>query len=189
MNAPKQNPDRPGVRSVDDILQETLSRVASIVGACHQRLGNPLSAADLDEVVQDTSLAAWSKRESFRGDSDIETWIFSIARNSIFERLRRGQYLSAYESELAEGVAPAVDPGAGPGTQADTGVARVIDRELASAGTTVRKICKLRALEGRTFVQIGEELDDSEARVKARFYRSLPQLQRRLRGLWISGAE
>lgn len=39
------------------------------------------SAQDADDIVQDTYIKAHSKIETFRGESSLKTWIFSIASN------------------------------------------------------------------------------------------------------------
>ena len=171
-------------RELEEELSGALSHIAPLIHACHNRLGAPLQPSDLAEVIQDTSLAAWSKRAQFNGDSDVDTWIYAIARNTILERLRR-RTTGPRQTVLGEvGSEAPMHRGPGPGTQADTGVARVIREALDEEGTTVASICRARALEGQSFVQISRDLKLSESNVKARFYRSLPRLQQRLRSLW-----
>ena len=46
------------------------------------------SVADAEDIVQDTYLKAAEKIESFRGDSSLKTWIFSIASNLAKDNLR-----------------------------------------------------------------------------------------------------
>lgn len=54
-----------------------------------------------EDLVSDTFLAAIKSLARFRGDSDIKTWLFSIARNKWYEHLRRVKpTVSLYE--LAE---------------------------------------------------------------------------------------
>lgn len=181
------NDDRdnePTTETLEGRLAVSLARIGRLVGVCHQRLGSPLQPWDLDEVAQDTSLAAWRKRDSFEGDSDLDTWIYAIARNRILEHLRRKSCGPRVESSLKTEANPLRDPGPGPGTQADTAIARVISSALEGEGTTVATICRARALEGKSFVEISQDLRRGEANVKARFYRSLPRLRMRLHTLW-----
>ena len=44
--------------------------------------------ADAEDIVQDTYLKAMEKRESFRGESSLKTWFFSIASNLAKDNLR-----------------------------------------------------------------------------------------------------
>lgn len=46
------------------------------------------SVDDADDLVQDTYVRAHEKIESFRGDSSLKTWIFSIGANLTRDRLR-----------------------------------------------------------------------------------------------------
>ena len=176
-----------GLTELETKVIDRLGQFRSIVDACHRRMGSPLSRADLEEAVQEASLSAWVHRASFRGDSDIDTWMYGIARFTILGQLRRGRRSRMVEFQPTDEFHHPVDPTPGPEDLVDTGVLRVIDHGLAEAGTTAAKICRARALGEQSFVEIGAELRVSESNVKARFYRSLPQLRRRLRSLWTEG--
>jgi RNA polymerase sigma-70 factor, ECF subfamily len=43
---------------------------------------------ELDELVQDTFVRAFGSLESFRGESSLRTWLFTIARRLILDRRR-----------------------------------------------------------------------------------------------------
>lgn len=49
------------------------------------------SAADTDDIVQDTWIKASGKLAEFRGDSSLKTWIFAIATNLARDLLRKQQ--------------------------------------------------------------------------------------------------
>lgn len=51
--------------------------------------GFKLSTADVEEIVQDTFIKVIRNCESFKGDSPIKTWIFSIAINNMTDHFRR----------------------------------------------------------------------------------------------------
>ncbi|MBQ2262833.1 MAG: sigma-70 family RNA polymerase sigma factor [Loktanella sp.] len=42
-----------------------------------------------DDLVQETLLKAWTKRDSFRPDSHLRAWLFTILRNTFFSDLRK----------------------------------------------------------------------------------------------------
>lgn len=46
------------------------------------------SVADTEDIVQDTYLAAQRKLDTFRGESSLKTWLFSIASNLAKDNLR-----------------------------------------------------------------------------------------------------
>ena len=43
---------------------------------------------EVEEVVQDTFVRAFASLDAFRGDSTLRTWLFSIARNLVRDRVR-----------------------------------------------------------------------------------------------------
>lgn len=180
---PNVSPEPAGPTQADQALIQRLQGIQKLVMGCHARMGGPLGPEDLDEAIQETSLTAWRRRLEFRGESDLDTWLYGIARFTILARLRRRRSQEWHESCLVD-VPEARTTERGPGTLADTGMVRVVAEGLDDAGTTVAEILRRRVLMGMSFVKISEDLAANEANVKARYYRSLPRLRRRLRGLW-----
>ena len=86
---------------------------------CYRMLG---SFEDSEDMVQETFLRAWRKRESFQGRSTFRAWLYKIATNAcldaIAQRSRRVHpsaasphpadlpWLQPYPDRLLEGIAP-----------------------------------------------------------------------------------
>ncbi len=163
-----------------------LALIRRLVGSCHERMGDPLSWADLEDVVQNVAIKCWQNTAPFRGESSEETWIYGIARLTILEQLRtrrrhnqrRVSGLDGSELDTEE-EAPSPDEVAG-----GTGLARAVEAGLRSAGTTVARIFRAHEVEGMTFAEIGSRLRMSESSAKSRYHRALPRLRERLRTLW-----
>src|SRR6266550_378876 len=70
-----------------------LARFASSVGA----------RGDVEEVVQDTFVRAFGSLDSFRGESSLRTWLFTIARRLLLDRRRsekrRGEHVEVREHD------------------------------------------------------------------------------------------
>jgi RNA polymerase sigma-70 factor (ECF subfamily) len=98
-------------------LVETYRRELQV--HCYRMLG---SLEDSEDVVQETFLRAWRRRETFRGRSSFRAWLYGIATNACLDALQRRprvpqegssavaevSWLQPYPDELLEGV-PAND--------------------------------------------------------------------------------
>src|SRR5688572_31352835 len=68
-------------RAATALVERHATALARYVGSLGER-----DAAD--EVVQDTFVRAFSSLDSFRGDSSLRTWLFTIARRLVVDRRR-----------------------------------------------------------------------------------------------------
>lgn len=80
---------------------------------CYRMVG---SIEDAEDLVQETLLRAWRRRETFRGDSTFRAWLYGIATNACLDALdRRARRL------LPPDVAPPADPLAAPPPASEMG--------------------------------------------------------------------
>lgn len=139
----------------------------------HRVLGWPARATDVDDVVQETLLAAWRHRGAFRGDAAWTTWLSRIAlrqasRHARSAALRRRLFgwLGAGDGEPAAAAEPAPD--------------ERIDatrRALQRLAHPDREVLVLRYLEQRDVPQIGALLGCRRAAVDARLSRARARLR------------
>ena len=68
-------------------LEELVRRYSRMVfSVAYDILG---SEADAREVVQEVFLKAWAKGHTFRGEAKVSTWLYTIARRTALDHLRR----------------------------------------------------------------------------------------------------
>ena len=171
---------------------ETLvtERSGEIYGLLYRLTENNEEARDL---TQETFLRAFQNIRSFRGDSDLRTWIYRIAINQArnrwrwWKRRRRDSTVSL--DAAGENGKPALvntlkaENSRSP--EQDT-LARERERALHSALRGLRRVYReaviLRDIEGLAYDEIATALDISIGTVKSRLARGRQELRSKLEG-------
>lgn len=146
--------------------------------------------AEAEEIVQDTFLRAWRSLETFRGESSLKTWLFTIALNRV--RGKRGTLArlravffplvgrsGADEPEMY--LTDPVDPSPNPEEGALT--AERLERLRAAMGDLpeeFRTAVVLRDLEGLGYAEIAEALKVPIGTVRSRIARGRALLKESL---------
>ncbi|MGC0365751.1 RNA polymerase sigma-70 factor (ECF subfamily) [Rhodococcus sp. 27YEA15] len=133
---------------------------------------------DILEVVQDTFVAAWRRLDSFRGESSIQTWLFSICSRKIIDtyRIKRAQPI---DDKLLDPLIPSQE--AGPfDTTSNVAFLEALEEALGELPYRQRAAWILREVEMLTFVQVGEILRLSADSVRAHHHRARANLGERM---------
>lgn len=132
------------------------------------------SAADAEDVVQETLLRAWRALPGFRRDASLSTWLYRICLNAIHDHRSR----SARRSTTAlDDVAEPADPR---DRIAEQELSRALQDALAEIDETYRTAVLLYDVLGRSYAEIAEVLAIPEGTVKSRIYRGRIELAKRL---------
>ncbi len=122
---------------------------------------------EVEDVAQETFLAAWRKLDTYRAKAPFEHWLTRVCLNCCYARLRKRRWEeAALEIELA---APRSDPDA----------RLEVERLLSRVSGEDRFVLLLLHGEGWSVAEIAERLGWSRAKVKVRAHR----VRRRLRRL------
>ena len=101
-----EDPVLPGVREGDELAFASLVQRhrRELLVHCYRMLG---SFEDAEDLLQETFIRAWRKRESFtpRGPSSVRAWLYRIATNACLDALE-----SRRRRLLPPQVGPAADP-------------------------------------------------------------------------------
>ena len=168
----------------DAALRELFGRHAPWLAV---RLRAVLPAADVEDVLQETFLAAWRGAGGYRPQGACGGWLWGIARRQAALLLRRrGTSLAA---EQAGSVLPADLAARDAPDPAETALARA-DLEVAVAalgpdGSPEREVWRLMYEQDRPVAEVAELLGVPPGTVKSRAHRA----RRLLRAALLRGSE
>ncbi|MGD0238866.1 MAG: sigma-70 family RNA polymerase sigma factor [Streptosporangiaceae bacterium] len=158
----------------DTALRELFGRHAPWLAV---RLRTVLPAADVEDVLQETFLAAWRGARGYRPQGACGGWLWGIARRQAALLLRRrGPAYQAVTEMPADPDAP--DP-------ADIALARadleVAVAALGPAGSPDREVWRLMYEQDRPVAEVAELLGVPPGTVKSRAHRARRLLRAALR--------
>jgi len=159
----------------DTALRELFSRHASWLAA---RLRAVLPPADVEDVLQETFLAAWRGARAYQPQGACGGWLWSIARRQAALLLRRRGPLPG----------PLVADGAAYGPSlvdsAETATARAdLERAVADLEPAEREVWQLMYVEDRSVAQAAELIGIPPGTVKSRAHRARRLLRAALGGV------
>jgi RNA polymerase sigma-70 factor (ECF subfamily) len=139
---------------------DALARFAASVGG----------RGDVAEIVQDTFVRAFGSLDSFRGDSSLRTWLFTIARRLLLDRRRaerrRGEHVEVQDGDATTEYDPL-----------DTLVAEESHRRMRDAVArltpTQRAVFTLRVGEGLSYKEIADAVDTTEGAARVHYHNAM----------------
>jgi RNA polymerase sigma-70 factor (ECF subfamily) len=144
---------------------------------------------DAEDVLQESLLAAARGLSSFRGDSSLSTWLFSIARSVCIKKRRRSRFAPTEVSlDSAEADAARERPAAAPGPEEALHARRVeaaLERAIAGLDRKYREVFVLRDVEGLTAPEVAAVTGLSVAAIKSRLHRARARVREELAPLLV----
>ncbi len=143
---------------------DAIARFAASVGA----------REDVEDLVQETFVRAFSSLDSFRGESTLRTWLFTIARRLLLDR-RRSERRRGGGSRMAVDVQ---DSDAVTEYDAlDNVVADETERRMREAVArltpTQREVFTLRVSEGLSYREIADAVDTTEGAARVHYHNAM----------------
>ena len=131
-------------------------------------------AADAEDVVQDTLLAAYRGISRFQGRSSLRTWLVSFLMRQVLmlRRKRKGKTMAGLDA-MAKAIVPDR-----PASEVD---ARLdVGQILAGLSEEHREVLVLREFDGMSYDEIAESLEIPRGTVESRLYRARQELKARM---------
>jgi RNA polymerase sigma-70 factor, ECF subfamily len=139
---------------------------------------------DAADVVQDTFVNAFQALRSFKGDSELYTWLYRIAFNSAISQKRKKRPVASLDA--ARGLDPSIDPiDTSPGTRPGEALEQREDEAglyaaLARLSTEHRDVLVLKDLDGQRYEDIALVLEVPIGTVRSRLHRARMELRQLL---------
>lgn len=146
-----------------ELVQRHASALARFAASCGAR-------EDIDELVQDTFVRAFTSLDGFRGESSFRTWLFTIERRLLLDRhraeRRRPQGLEIGEEDAATEF-DALDD-----LVADEAQRRV-RRAIGRLTPTQREVFVLRVTEGLSYKEIAKAVSTTEGAARVHYHNAM----------------
>ncbi|WP_338035516.1 RNA polymerase sigma factor [Halalkalibacter alkaliphilus] len=130
-----------------------------------------------EDLTHETFIKAYKKYDSFKGDSSPKTWLFSIARHTTIDYVRKRKPVSY----LKEFLSFKTDKGPLPDEVVQIKESsRELFEALRQLKKTYRDVIILRKLKEFSTKETAEILNCSESKVKSTLNRAIPALEKQL---------
>ncbi len=138
---------------------------------------------DIDDIVQESFLKVWKNLDKYNPDKSFKTWIFTIARNTAIDFLRKRREVLFSEFIDEHGDNQLVDTISDPEPLPDEIIIKIeqsklLDDLLNQLPLVYKEILVLRYQEDLTFDEIGKILQKPLNTVKSQHRRALITLRK-----------
>jgi RNA polymerase sigma-70 factor (ECF subfamily) len=142
---------------------------------------------EIEDVVQDTFLKAYSRLDSFQHNASFYTWLYRIATNTVLDFMkRRGRspVQAVEDPEIVSGSpepSKAIAPDAGLEREE---IARVTHEVLGELPDIFRTVLVLREFEERSYQEMADILGISIGTIESRLFRARAKFRDKLLNLY-----
>ncbi|MGE0414741.1 MAG: RNA polymerase sigma factor [Verrucomicrobiales bacterium] len=156
----------------------------AVLGTVAKMLGHP---TDAEDIAQQVFIRIWKSAARYEAQAKFTTWLFTIARNLVFNEMRRRQRKPTSSLEEREEITglSTPDPEGAHLSPAESALHRemelAIDNAIQALPEKQRLAVILRRYEDTPYEQIGEVLNLSVPAVKSLLFRARTQLKELLK--------
>lgn len=143
-----------------------------LFGICVRVLGSP---ADAEDAVQETLLRLARNASSFRGEAQLSTWLYRVARNVCTDHVR---YAARRPATPVEDVGELPEAGVADDLVAAHDTARTIAGALAQLDERSRTLLLLVGVDGLSYAEAAEVMGIAVGTAKSRVSRARAELGR-----------
>ena len=137
------------------------------------------SNSEVDDVVQEAFVQAWSKLPTLTDLASVKTWLMRIVANRSIDRIRRRREIADIE-ELEQ--APAPEERSPHAEAQASSLEQALSVALSGLPEEQRRCWVLREVSGYSYIEIGQELDLPASTVRGLIARARKNLIREMEG-------
>lgn len=141
------------------------------------------SPVEVEDIVQDTFLKAFSRLDSFQHQSSFYTWLYRIALNTILDFLkRRGRcpVQAVEDPEATIGEAPELGLARPEASLERQEIATITHQVLDELPEIFRTVLVMREFEDLSYQEIADVLEISIGTVESRLFRARARFKQKL---------
>ena len=135
-----------------------------------------LDRAEAEDVVQDTMIRVWNKRDEWQQFESVEAYCLIVAKNLAIDR---SQKKDAQNLELTPEMAEEVDTSGPYDRLVNNERMKIIHRLIDELPEKQRLIMQLRDIEGESYKDIAKVLQLTEEQVKVNLFRARQKVKQR----------
>lgn len=140
-----------------------------------------LNPAEAEDIVQDTLIKVWNRRESWGDLKSVEAFAMTICRNLSLDHVRRHE---SRNGSMEEAGAEAADTSSSPAEYAEYNEKVSIIKCIVDGLPEKQKSCmQLRDFEGYAYKDIAAILGMTEEQVKVTIFRARQAVRKRIRDI------
>jgi len=140
--------------------------------------GNPVEAED---VVQEVFIKVWESRDELEEVGNLQAWCMQMVKNRSIDKIR----LKANQTEGIDGLYSMSSEEPMPDRRAELNDAMHQVKELMNQLPEAQRMAmQLRDIEGMSYQEISQALDQSLSQVKTNIFRARKGIKSKLQQLW-----
>jgi RNA polymerase sigma-70 factor (ECF subfamily) len=148
-----------------------------------------LDTADAEDIVQDTMLKAWERREQWPQIRNIESWLTQICKNLALDHKKKRSRIVPlttinHPSSIINQQSSILNPPLGPSGRFTLEESSIINHQSSSIIHLISQlpppqddIVRLRDIEGYSYREIAQQLNLSEDQVRVYLHRARTRLR------------
>jgi RNA polymerase sigma-70 factor (ECF subfamily) len=135
-----------------------------------------LDRAEAEDVVQDTMIRVWNKRDEWPQFDSIEAYCLTIAKNLAIDR---SQKMEAKNVELTPEMEDATDASGPYDRLVNSERLKLIHQLINELPERQRVVMQLRDIEGKNYKEIADVMQLTEEQVKVNLFRARQKVKQR----------